>query len=103
MARVRASSPATLIGDVFYWVTTYKYIIAYDNTKKALHYVECPQETHDDIFNCRLHTIKGRNGGVGLAVLRGFILRTWWSVRSSEGDHVWSLDREVDLSNLLLL
>ena len=74
MACVRASSPATLISDVFYWVTTSKYIIAYDNTTKALYYVKCPEETHDDIFNCRLHTMKGRNGGVGLAVLRGFIL-----------------------------
>ena len=104
MARVHASSPATLIGDVLYRVTTYKYIIAFDNTTKALYYVQCPQETHDDISNRRLHTFKGQNGGVGLAVIRGFTLRTWCRVRPSAGDHdVWILDREVDLSNLLVL
>ena len=103
MACVHASSPATLIGDVLYWVTTYEYIIAFDNTTKALYYVQCPQETHDDISNGRLRTIKVQNGGVGLAVIRGFTLRTWCSVRSSTGDHVWILDREVDLSNLLVL
>jgi hypothetical protein len=76
VACVRASSPATLIGDVLYWVTTYENIIAFDNTTKALYYVQCPQETHDDILNHRLHTIKGKNGGVGLAILRDFTLRT---------------------------
>jgi hypothetical protein len=103
VACVLASSPTTLIGDVFYWVTTYENIIAFDNTTKAMYYVQCPQETHDDILNCSVHTIKRKNGGVGLAVLRGFTLRTWCSVRSSSVDHVWILERAVDLSNLLLL
>jgi hypothetical protein len=71
---VRASSLATLVGDVLYWVMTYENIIAFDNTTKALYYAQCPQEIHDDILNHRLHTIKGKNGGVGLAVLRGFTL-----------------------------
>jgi hypothetical protein len=68
-----------------------------------LYYVQCPQETPDDILNRRLHTIKGKNGGVGLAVLRGFTLQTWCGVRSSAIDYVWILKREVDLSNLLVL
>jgi hypothetical protein len=99
----RASSPVTLIGDVLYWVRTYENIIVFDNTTKALYYVQCPQETHDDILNDKLHTIKGKNGGVDLAVMRGFTLLTWCSVRSSSVDHVWILEREVDLSNLLVL
>jgi hypothetical protein len=103
VACVRASSPATLIGDVLYWVTTYENIIVFDNTPKAPYYVQCPQETHDDILNHRLHTFKGKNGGVCLAVLRVFTLRTWCSVRSSAIDHVWILEREVDLSNFLVL
>jgi hypothetical protein len=86
-----------------YWVMTYENIISFDNTTMTLYYVQCPQETHDDILNHRLHTIKGKNGGVGLAILRGFTLHTWCSVRSSAIDHVWILEREVDLSNLLVL
>jgi hypothetical protein len=42
VACVRASSPATLIGDVLYSVMTYENIIAFDNTTKALYYVQCP-------------------------------------------------------------
>jgi hypothetical protein len=76
---------------------------AFENTTKTLYYVQCPQETHDDISNGRLRTIKGKNGCVGLAIIRGFTLQTWCSVRSSAGDHVWILDREVDLFNLLVL
>jgi len=49
----------------------------------------------------RLHTIKGLNGGIGLSLLRGSTLQCWGSVISTEGDHVWSLDREIDLSSLL--
>jgi hypothetical protein len=60
----------------FILVTTYENIIAFDNTTKALYYVQCPQETHDDILNHRLHTIKGKNGGVGLSILRDFTVQT---------------------------
>jgi hypothetical protein len=74
VACVRASSLATLTGEVLYWVTAYENIIAIDNTTKALYYVQCPQETYDDILNHKLHAIKGKNGGVGLAVMRGFTL-----------------------------
>jgi hypothetical protein len=82
---------------------TYENIISFDNTTMTLYYVQCPQETRDDILNHRIHTIKGKNGGVDLAILRGFTLHTWRSVRSSTIDHVWILEREVDLSNLLVL
>jgi hypothetical protein len=100
VACVRASSLASHRG-CFILGNDIWNIIAFDNTTKALYYLQCPQETHDDILNHRLHTIS--NVGVGLAVLRGFTLWTWCSVRSSAIDHVWIPEREVNLSNLLIL
>ena len=80
-----------------------QYILAFDNTTNALYYVNCPEETHVDLHKCRVHTIKGHNGDLVLAVVKGYTLRTWYSVRSVPGDHVWSLHREIDLSKLISL
>ena len=76
---------------------------AFNNTTKALYYVNCPEETHVDLQKCRVHTIKGQNGDLGIVVLKGYTFQTWYSVRSVPGDHVWSPHREIDLSKLFLL
>ena len=68
--------PATLIGDILYWPTKSRYIIAFDNATMDLSYVECPHTT-DDIPRQNLHILKMHGGGVGLAVIRGFTLQTW--------------------------
>ena len=39
--------PATLIGDILYWLTKSNYIIAFDNLSRVLYYVECPWQTDD--------------------------------------------------------
>ena len=95
--------PATVICDILYWPTKSRYIIALDNAKKSLKYIECPDETHD-IFRLNLHIFKGHNGDVALAVIRYFTLQTWSSTRSSAGDHVsWTHHINVELDTLLAL
>ena len=93
---------ATLIGDLLYWLTKSRYIIAFDNVKRDLNYVECPDETHD-IFRRNLHIIKWHNGGVGLAVIRDFNLQMWSSEISCTCAHAWKPHRVVILATVLAL
>ena len=69
---------------------------------RSLYYVECPHETHD-IVRHNLHIIRGHNGDVGIAVIRGFGLQTWCSARSSTGNDEWIPHSNVNLASILAL
>jgi hypothetical protein len=59
MALVHESSPTSLIGGVLYWVMLSTYLIAFDNMTKNLCYVNCSEETHDDLFKCNFTLLRG--------------------------------------------
>ena len=93
--------PAIVIGDILYWPTKSRYIIALHNVKEDLKYIECPHETRD-IIRLNVHIFRGHNGDVALAVIRNFTLQTWSSTRSPTGDHEsWQHHIKVELDTLL--
>lgn len=94
--------PATLIGDILYWPTKYRYIIAFNNITMRLSYVKVLHTT-DDIFRRNLYIVKMHGGGVGRAVIIGFTLQMWSSARSSAGDYDWTPHSNVNLAAILAL